>query len=276
MTHSGEHACFIKKEEYNMQDLFSLEGRKAVVIGGGGGIGEAIAGGYLESGAEVVIASRNLASLTQSADLLEQQTGKRPHVLQVDCSDESSVEALVSQAVELMGTVDILVASKGYNKKFDALDFPMDEWDKTFAVNVRGVMLCCKHFGRIMKEKRYGKIVIISSIAGRRSARYGVGNSAYGVSKGAVNTLTEALAAELAEFNITVNAIGPCLTVTRMTEDLINASPEKFRGYISKIPLGRVGHSRDDVGPAIFFASAASDFVTGCICYTDGGLTIAL
>ncbi|MCR4443347.1 MAG: glucose 1-dehydrogenase [Peptococcaceae bacterium] len=251
-------------------NLFDLSGKKAVVIGGGGGIGRAIAAGLAGHGAEVGIASRNLANLEEAAAEIKAETGKDIKIFQVDSADEASVKALVKAALDEFGTIDILVNSQGYNLKSPALEFPMDEWDKLFKVNVKGFMICCQEFGRVMVEKKSGKIINVSSVRGIR-ANAG-GNSAYCASKGAVDMITRTLAAEWAPYNVKVNAIGPALIATKLTEKQMK-EPGRTQNYLKNIPLGRLGETRDVVGAAVFLASEASDFVTGQIIYVDGGLT---
>ncbi len=253
-----------------MQDLFSLKGRKAMVIGGAGGIGQAIAQGLAFYGADVAIASRNTANLAEAAKEIEAATGKKVKTFQVDAADEASVKKLVAVSVAEMGTIDILVNSQGYNIKHAALDFPMDEWDALFKVNVKSVMMCCKEFAGVMVAHNSGKIINVSSVRGVR-ANAG-GNSAYCASKGAVDMITRTLAAELAPNNIKVNAIGPALIATKLTAKQM-LEPGRTEKYVRNIPMGRIGLTDDVVGAAVFLAAPASDFITGQIIYIDGGLT---
>ncbi|MGI5901162.1 MAG: SDR family NAD(P)-dependent oxidoreductase [Desulfitobacteriia bacterium] len=253
-----------------MEDIFSLKGKNAVVIGGAGGIGQAIAQGLAFYGANVVIASRNLENLQNAAKEIEEEVGKKVNVLQVDVSDENSIKELVKNVVEQMKTVDILVNSQGYNIKHSAIDFPMDQWENLFKVNVQGVMSCCKEFAKVMVEQKSGKIINVSSVRGIR-ANAG-GNSAYCASKGAVDMITRTLAAELAPHNVKVNAIGPALIATKLTAKQM-MEPGRTEKYVRNIPMGRIGRTEDMIGAAVFLASPASDFVTGQILYIDGGLT---
>ena len=253
-----------------MEELFCLKGKNAVVVGGAGGIGQAIAGGLSFYGANVAIASRNLTNLERAAKEIEQETGRKIQVFQVDSSEEASVNQLVRDVVQTMGNVDILVNSQGFNLKHAAVDFPMDEWDALFQVNVKGVMICCKAFAGAMIKQNSGKIINLSSVRGVR-ANAG-GNSAYCASKGAVDMITRTLAAELAPNNIKVNALGPALIATKLTEKQMQ-EPGRAEKYLRNIPLGRLGLASDVIGAAVFLASSASDFVTGQVIYIDGGLT---
>jgi gluconate 5-dehydrogenase len=253
-----------------MENIFSLQGKNAVVIGGAGGIGGAVAKQLALCGADVAIASRNLENLSNAAHELEEETGKKFRVFQVDTTDETSVKNLVSNVVNEMGRVDILVNSQGYNIKHAAVDFPMDEWDKLFNVNVKSVMVCCKEFAKEMVKQNSGKIINVSSVRGIR-ANAG-GNSAYCASKGSVDMITRTLAAELAPYHVNVNAIGPALIATKLTAKQMQ-EPGRTEKYVRNIPLGRIGTTEDVVGAAAFLASPASDFITGQIIYIDGGLT---
>lgn len=241
-----------------------------MVTGGAGGIGSAVAQALASQGAEVVITSRNLESLQKVAEEIQKATGKEIMPLACDVTDEESVIALVKQVLDNLGTVDILVNAHGYNVKAPALDFPMDEWQKLFDANVKGTMITCKHFGRVMVEKRYGKIVNISSVRGVR-ANAG-GNAGYCATKAAVDMITRCLAAEWAPYRVNVNAVGPALIATKFTEKQMQ-EPGRTEKYLRNIPWGRLGLTQDVVGAVIYLVSDAAEFVTGQIIYVDGGLT---
>lgn len=250
--------------------MFRLDNKVAVVTGGGGGIGSAIALGLAQQGARPIIVSRNLGSLQRTAKEIEEKTGTAVTPMTVDVTDEQSVASLAMEVVRRFGRVDILVNAHGYNVKAPALEFPLDEWRRLMEVNVTGTMLTCKHFGRYMAEQKYGKIVNLSSVRGVR-ANVG-GNSAYCASKAAVDMITRCFAAELAPYKVNVNAIGPALIPTKMTEKQMQ-EPGRVEKYLRNIPWGRLGYAEDCVGAVIFLASDAADFVTGQIIYIDGGLT---
>jgi NAD(P)-dependent dehydrogenase (short-subunit alcohol dehydrogenase family) len=252
-----------------MDDLFSLHGKNAVVVGGAGGMGHAIAEGFVRYGAQLAVADINPASLARVAPEIEAATGQKVRAYPVDCSDESSVQQLVEKAVSEMGRVDVLVNAQGYNFKAPATEFPMDEWDKLFDVNVRGVMVCCKVFAAQMVEQGGGKIISLSSVRGQRGGNGG--NSAYCASKGAVEMITRQLGCELASHHVLVNAIGPIITVTPMTEQRIKDEAARYERVLLNVPMGRMATTADIVGPAVFLASAASDFITGTTLYVDGG-----
>ena len=253
-----------------MNDLFRLDGKIAIVTGGAGGIGKALSLGLSEQGATVVIASRNEEAIEKAAADIHSQTGGKTMALRADVVDEASVAGLSERTLQEFGTIDILVNAMGLNIKRDAFDYPTEDWDRIFEVNVKGTILCCKHAGRIMREKREGKIINLSSVRGVRG--YTGGNSAYCATKGAVEQITKSLALEWAPYNIHVNALGPSLVITPGTVH-IQKNPELAQKYRALVPLGRLGMPEDIVGACIFLASRASDFITGQTIYIDGGLT---
>ena len=252
------------------KNIFSLEGKNAVVIGGAGGIGQGIALGMSEAGASLILASRNLNALETTAQEIKEATGNTVGFCVVDVTSEASMDELVSYAEQQFGRIDILINASGLNLKNSALEYPMDDFDTIFAVNVKGTMIACKKFGNKMKAQGGGSIVNLSSVRGIRG--YGGGNSAYCATKGAVELMTKALAIELAPYNIRVNALGPALVITPGTVHIKN-NPELAEKYRSIVPLGRIGEAEDMVGATVFMASDASSFVTGQTIFVDGGLT---
>jgi NAD(P)-dependent dehydrogenase (short-subunit alcohol dehydrogenase family) len=254
-----------------MTDMFRLDGKVAVVIGGAGGIGELIAAGLANQGAKVAIASRNIQKLEEVAHRIQAESESEVVAFQVDVTDEQSVAQLVERVVSRFETVDILINSQGVNLKRSAAEFPVDDWELMFGVNVKGTMLTCREFGKVMIGKEKGKIINLSSVRGIRATIWG-GNEAYCATKGAVDMITRSLASEWAPHNINVNAIAPSLIYTELAARTLQ-DPERLQRYLANVPLKRVGQPQDVVGVCIFLASSASDFVTGQIIYLDGGLT---
>jgi len=252
-----------------MTDTFRLDGKVAVVIGGAGGIGEACARELGRHGAQVIVASRNLDRLQEVAQKIQSEVGSETVAFQVDVTDEQSVRRLAEQVVERFGTVDILVNAHGMNVKRPAVDFPVQDWDLLFDVNVKGVMLACRAFGKVMIENKRGKIINMSSVRGIRGTDGG--NECYGATKGAVDMITRMLAAEWAPYHINVNALGPSLVLTEMVKRAVK--PERLQKFVESCPLKRLGTPEDVAAACVFLASAASDFITGQILYIDGGLT---
>jgi NAD(P)-dependent dehydrogenase (short-subunit alcohol dehydrogenase family) len=253
-----------------MADLFRLDGKIAVVIGGAGGIGETLALGLSQYGAKVVVSSRNLERLKEVAKEIQAKTGGQVMALQVDVTDEDTVASLVEKVLAKFGTVDILVNAMGLNIKREAVEYPMEDWDLIFDVNVKGTMISCKHFGRVMRDKKQGKVINMSSVRGIRG--YTGGNTAYCATKGAVELITKTLALEWAPYNIHVNALGPALIITPGTIH-IQQNPELAEKYKAMIPMNKLGVPEDLIGACVFLASEASNFITGQTLYIDGGLT---
>lgn len=252
-----------------MSDIFRLDGKVAVVIGGAGGIGEVCAAALARQGAKVVVASRNLVKLEEVAKSIKSETGSDATALQVDVVIEESVAKLADHVVRKYKTVDILVNAQGINLKRPAIDIDVSNWDSLFATNVRGVMLSCKSFGKIMIDRKKGKIINLSSVRGIRGTDGG--NTTYGATKGAVDMITRMLAAEWAIYNINVNAIAPSVIMTEMVKKAV--APERLQMLLAKGPLKRFAAPEDITGACVFLASPESDFITGQILYVDGGLT---
>ncbi|MBT4289039.1 MAG: glucose 1-dehydrogenase [Deltaproteobacteria bacterium] len=254
-----------------MSDMFRLDDKVVVVIGGTGGIGELMAEGLANQGAKLAIAGTNQEKLKRISANIQKNTGSETIGFQVDVADPDSVVQLAEDVKARFGTVDVLVNTQGLNYKHPATEFPVDQWDKMFGVNVKGVMLACREFGKIMIANQKGKVINLSSVRGVRATLWG-GNEGYCGTKGAVDMMTRSLASEWAEHNINVNAIGPSLIRTPLAEKTLN-DPERLAVYLANVPLKRVGEPKDLVGLCVFLASPASDFITGQIIYLDGGLT---
>ena len=249
--------------------MFRLDSKIAVVVGGAGGIGEACAIALARQGAKVVVASRNLDRLKDTAQKIQSETGTDAVAFQVDVVEERSVAKLAEQVVKKFGSPDILVNAQGMTLKRPAADFPVQDWDQLFSVNVRGVMLTCRAFGKLMIEKKRGKIINLSSVRGIRGTDGE--NVGYGATKGAVDMITRMLAAEWAPYNINVNAIGPSLVMTEWIKRAVK--PERLQKFLGKCPLKRLGTPEDVAAVCVFLASPEADFITGQILYVDGGLT---
>jgi len=255
-----------------MGNVFRVDNQIAVVIGGAGGIGEAIGHGLAEYGAKVAICDVNKERAEQvAADINAKYPEADAAAFQFDITDEVSIAALKDAVVAKYGTVDILVNSQGINKKFTATEFPVKDWDLMFDINVRGTMLTCREFGKILLEKKKGKVVNLSSVRGVRATMWS-GNEGYSATKAAIDMITRSLASEWAPNGINVNAIGPSTVATPFSKKTLE-DPERLKRFLSSCPLGRVGQPSDMVGACIFLCCAASDFMTGQILYMDGGLT---
>ncbi len=255
-----------------MKDIFKLDGKIAIVTGGAGGIGEALALGLGVHGATVVVSSRNQDAIDAVAKKITDETGKEAMAIASDVTSASSMQNLIDTVVKKYGRIDILVNAMGMNIKHEAFEYTMDDWDKLFDVNVKGTMIACKAAGKVMREQKVGAIVNLSSVRGIRG--YTGGNTGYCATKGAVELMTKALALEWAPSGIRVNALGPALVITPGTKHIAD-DPKLAAKYASAVPMGRIGLPEDMVGAVVYLVSDAASFVSGQTIYVDGGLTAA-
>jgi NAD(P)-dependent dehydrogenase (short-subunit alcohol dehydrogenase family) len=249
-----------------MNEQFQLTGRSALVVGGGSGLGEAIAGGLAAAGARVTVADISIESAERVAQKVLQQGGEARSE-KLDVTSRAEVEQIVNRVVETWGAVDILVNSAGIAIKEKALDYPEAAWDKIIATNLKGTFLTCQAAGRQMAARRRGKIINIASIGAMIAYP---GSIAYLASKGGVAQLTKGFAVELAPFNVQVNAIAPSLFSTPMVQRTRSDS-DSLSYFVSRTPAARLGEPEEIVGSAVFLASDASSMVTGHILAVDGG-----
>jgi len=256
----------------NVRELFDLSGKSALVTGGGRGIGRAIAEGLAEAGAQVFVASRKLANCERAAAEIR-AGGGRATALEADVAKPESIDALVAQVLAATPRLDILVNNAGFAWAAPLFDFPLEGWDRTFDLNVRGLFWLSRQVARHMRDGGGGSIVNVSSL----SAFFGATDAeqpvvAYMASKGAVEALTKAMAVKLAPERIRVNVIAPGPFDTDML-DHIKKDPAALARHNAQVPLGRPGVADDIKGVAVFLASDASAFVTGATLRVDGGIS---
>lgn len=256
-----------------VQELFNLAGKTAIVTGGGRGIGKFIAEGLAEAGANCVIASRKFDKLEKTAADIA-KIGVKCLPVKCDMGNKDDIMNLVDVTMKEFGTIDILVNNAGVTWGAPTLDYPLEQWDKIFNVNVRGVWILSQAVAKIMKEKGGGKMINISSVMGfRGSIEEAHPAVAYNSSKAAINLLTMNLAIKLARYKIYVNAIAPGFFHTDMMGYLDKEEMKPLRdAMLMTIPIPRMGEADDIKGLAVFLASKASDYMTGAIIPVDGGL----
>ena len=249
--------------------IFDLTDKIAIVIGGSGGIGHTLAVALAKAGADVVVSSRRLDKLEPVAEEIH-ALGKKSLAVSVDVTQEQSVADMVTHVLKEFPRIDILVNTAGLIIRKPAESIPIDEWQKVMDVNARGTFICCQAVAQTMIKRHAGKIINMSSVRGA----YGdlLGAVAYSPSKGAINILTKTLACEWAKYNILVNAIAPTIVETDLTRGALT-DPAFAQRIKARIPLGRWAKPEDIVGPTLFLASNASDFITGQIIYVEGGTT---
>jgi len=255
-----------------MDDIFRLDDKVAIVVGGGGYIGGAFGHGLSRYGAKVALADINIQGTERVATDIEKETSLEAVAFYVDVTDEHSIIELVEQVKSRFGTFDILVNAQGKQIQNLPSEFPVEDWDLIFSVNTRGTMLTCREFGKVMIEKKKGKIINISSIRGIRYTPWS-GNEGYCASKAGVDMITRALACEWAPYNINVNAIAPSHVETSQELSPSLQIPERLEHILDNTPLKRIAQPHDLVGTCVFLASSASDYMTGQILYLDGGMT---
>ena len=255
----------------NALDLFRLDGKTAIVTGGGRGLGRYMAEALSDAGASVVLCSRKKEPLTEVQREIE-AGGGRALAVELDVTDEDSVEGVVSAAAESFGSVDVVVNNSGATWGAPPEEMPLERFDQVMRVNVRGTFLMSQAAGRRMIETGAGGAIInISSVAGLVGGHPDYMQTVgYNSSKGAIISMTRDLATSWAQHNITVNAIAPGWFPTRMSRGLIEKFEEEM---LANIPLGRFGAPEDLKGVVIFLASPAASYVTGQTIVVDGGAT---
>ncbi|UCF92853.1 MAG: SDR family oxidoreductase [Desulfobacterales bacterium] len=249
--------------------MFDLTGEKAIVTGGGQGLGRELALGLAEAGADVAVVQRNLELAQKAAEDIR-KLGREAIALRVDVRQPADVENMVTQVKKEFGRIDILVNNAGVSGWIRAEELSFEEWNRVISTNLTGVFLNCKYVGQEMIAQRKGSIVNISSISGFL-ANHPQEQSHYNASKGGVNTFTKCLAYEWAKHNIRVNAIAPGFVGTPMLKE---AGDKMLKEWASLNVQKRIGDPSELKGVVVFLASAAASYITGHVLIADGGYVI--
>ena len=254
-----------------IQQLFSLEGRTALVTGGSRGLGLQIAESLGEAGAKILLSSRKAADLEEAAAHL-QSKGIDTRWIAADASQPEEARRVVAETMERMGRIDILVNNAGATWGAPAEDHPLEAWDKVMNLNIRSLFVFSQAAAKAsMIPRRHGRIINVASIAGLGGNPPGMQTIAYNTSKAAVINFTRTLAGEWGRHGINVNAIAPGFFPSRMTKGLLEKlGAEKMAAHA---PLNRLGDDDDLKGVALLFASAAGKHITGQTLAVDGGVS---
>jgi 2-dehydro-3-deoxy-D-gluconate 5-dehydrogenase len=248
----------------NIIESFRLDGRVAVVTGAGKGIGEGIAIGLAEAGADVALVARTRADLERVAEAIR-AIGRRALVVPCDVADVAAIPAAVRQVVDAYGQIDILVNCAGIQRRMTVLDATVEGWEQVINTNLRSAYFMTQAVGKVMVGQRRGKIISIASMTTYRGFHM---VSPYGISKAGIANFTKYLAVEWAPYNIQANAVAPGWITTPMTAQM---GEDRVRWVCDHVPQGKFGTPRDVAGLAVFLAGPAADYITGQTIPIDGG-----
>jgi 3-oxoacyl-[acyl-carrier protein] reductase len=247
--------------------MIDLQGKKALVTGGGRGIGREIALALAKAGADVGISDIVPETMRQTTADIE-ALGRKTHAITADVSKADSVVLMVATFLETFGTIDILVNNAGITRDGLVIRMKEEDWDMVLNVNLKSVFLCCKEVARPMMKARSGKIINIASVVGLIG---NVGQVNYSAAKAGMIGVTKTLAREFAGRSINVNAVAPGFIHTAMTEKIPEIERQK---QIENIPMKKMGTPQDVASAVVFLASPMADYITGQVLPVDGGLVM--
>lgn len=247
-----------------MGNLFDLSGKVAIVTGASTGLGQGMALGLAEAGADVVLVDYVPSTETESQI---KKLGRKSLVMELNLMKMESIGILVENAIKTFGKIDILVNNAGIIRRTPAIDFSEKDWDEVMQLNSKTVFFLSQACARDMMKRKYGKIISVASLLAFQG---GILVPSYAASKGAVAQVTKSMANEWAKDGININAIAPGYMATNNTKAL-REDPVRTKAILDRIPAGRWGLPTDVQGVAVFLASPASDYVNGHVLVVDGG-----
>lgn len=247
-------------------NIFNLEGKAAVVIGGTSGIGRVLSLGLADAGADVVASARRREEVEKTAAEIERR-GRRTLRACADVRERASLETLLAATLQEFGKVDILINCAGIIKRVPTLEMPEADWDDVLDTNLTGTLRACQIFGAHMLERGCGRIINIGSLNSFVALNQ---VAAYAASKAGVVSLTRSLAVEWSKKGVTVNAIVPGVFRTALNSELLDGTP-RGQELLMRTPMGRFGKAEELVGAAVYLSSDAASFVTGQTLVVDGG-----
>ncbi|MBS4195124.1 2-dehydro-3-deoxy-D-gluconate 5-dehydrogenase KduD [Lederbergia citri] len=246
-------------------DLFSLDGKVAIVTGANTGLGQGFAVGLAKAGADLFLVTRG-DNYHETKELVE-NAGRRAVVFQADLADRSNIKEIVAKCMEVFGKIDILVNNAGTIRRSPILEFKEEDWDAVMNVNLDAAYFLSQEVAKVMAEQRSGKIINIASMLSFQGGKF---IPPYTASKHGIAGLTKAFANELAEYGIQINAIAPGYVETNNTAP-IRADEKRSAEILGRIPAGQWAKPADLMGAVVFLASRASDYVNGHVLAVDGG-----
>lgn len=249
--------------------MFELNGRLALVTGGSRGLGAGIAEGLAESGADLIIVSRTEEEANKAANKIKEY-GVKVQSYKCDVSKYEEVKELINYIEGEYGSLDIIINAAGINRRYPAEQFPLEEFKKVMETNVYGTYYVCREGFKLLKKSKSPSIINIGSLTVTEVTAPNI--CAYSASKGAIASMTKALAKEWGKYGIRVNAIAPGWYKTKMTEKVFQ-DIDNVTNMLKRVPLGRTGDPKDLKGIAVLLASDEGKYITGQVIFVDGGWT---
>jgi NAD(P)-dependent dehydrogenase (short-subunit alcohol dehydrogenase family) len=251
-------------------DRFKLDGQVALVTGASRGLGQAMARGLAEAGANLAVCSRHQDEIDAVAEEIRAATGRAVLALEVDVTDREQVEAFVERTLAEFGQIDILVNNAGINRRVPLLELDDATWQEVLDINLTGPMYTCRAVGPHMIKRKYGRIINVASTLALVSIP---NRTPYAASKAGLALFTKTIALEWGPHGVTANALCPGPFDTPLNASIKN-DPVAYQQFLDKIPLGRWGDPRELACAVVFLASPASSFMTGALVLVDGGWTV--